>query len=122
MRITSLIVGILLSGGVVYAQNKKVTKPSMVSAAIIEEGKLLISKSDCLACHKDDAKMLGPSYLEIAKKYPATEVNYKLLSKKIMEGGSGNWGKIPMSPHANLAPADAKKMVQYILALKPKAK
>ena len=121
MRITSLIVGLLLSTSGVYAQNKKATKP-IIAAAIIAEGKLLTSKSDCMACHKEDGKMLGPSYLDIAKKYAATEANYKILSKKIIEGGSGNWGKIPMAPHVKLAPEAAKKMVQYILALKPKAK
>ena len=38
MKITALIVGILLSGSGVYAQNKKVTKPTVVAAAVIEEG------------------------------------------------------------------------------------
>ena len=122
MRITSLIIGILLGSSSLYAQNKKVVKPAALSAVTIEEGKQLISKSDCVACHREDIKILGPSYLDIAKKYPATEANYKLLTKKIIEGGSGNWGTIPMSPHAKLAAADAKKMVQYILAVKPKNK
>lgn len=119
MKITSLIAGALLSSLGAVAQSKPVVKPS---AATIEAGKVLISKSDCLACHKVDVKLLGPSYIDVAKKYPATEANYQLLSKKIIEGGSGVWGTIPMAPHANLAIADAKKMVQYILSLKPVAK
>lgn len=88
------------------------------TAKEIEEGKLLISKSDCLACHKVDAKLVGPGYKEVAKKYPATEANFNLLTQKIIKGGSGVWGAIPMAVHISLKPDDAKKMVKYILSLK----
>lgn len=88
------------------------------SAADIAAGKDLLAKSDCLACHKLDTKLVGPAYIDVAKKYPASEANYTKLAKKVIDGGSGVWGQIPMSPHAALAPADAKKMVQYILSLK----
>lgn len=89
-----------------------------VSAVDIEEGKQLLSKSDCLSCHKLDVKIVGPAYNDVAKKYPATEANYDLLTKKVIAGGSGNWGQVPMSPHPSLASADVKKMVEYILSLK----
>jgi len=92
-----------------------VAKPS---AADLVVGKQALSKSDCLACHKEDAKLVGPAYKEVAAKYPATEANYEMLTKKIIAGGSGNWGQVPMSPHPQLASADVKKMVQYILSLK----
>lgn len=106
-----------------HAQQKKkpVAKAAAggkASAADIAAGKDLLSKSDCLACHKVDTKLVGPAYLEVAKKYPANEANYTKLAKKVIDGGSGVWGQIPMSPHAALSPADAKKMVQYILSLK----
>lgn len=84
----------------------------------IEEGKALLSKSDCLACHKVDTKLVGPNYKEVANKYVATEANYNLLAQKIIKGGSGVWGAIPMSAHSSLKPEDAKKMVKYILSLK----
>jgi cytochrome c len=89
-----------------------------VSAVDLEQGKQLLSKSDCLTCHKVDVKIVGPAYNDVAKKYPANEANYALLSKKVIEGGSGVWGQVAMSPHPSLAPADVKKMVQYILSLK----
>ena len=91
-----------------------VAKPS---AADLVVGKQALSKSDCLACHKEDTKLVGPAYKEVAAKYPATEANYDMLTKKIIAGGSGNWGTVPMSPHPQLAAADVKKMVQYILSL-----
>jgi len=102
---------------------KTVTKTKTViakgpSVADLAEGKELLKKSDCLTCHKEDIKVVGPAYKDVAKKYPSTEANYELLSKKVIAGGSGNWGAIPMAPHANLAEADVKKMVEYILSLK----
>ena len=88
------------------------------TAADLVEGKELLSKSDCLTCHKLDIKLVGPAYVDVAKKYPASPANYDILSKKVIAGGSGNWGAVAMAPHATLTPADAKKMVEYILSLK----
>lgn len=96
---------------------KTTTTAKKASAADIDAGKALISKSDCLACHKVDGPLVGPAYNAVAKKYPATEANYDKLAKKIIEGGSGNWGTMAMSPHPTLSAADAKKMAQYILSL-----
>ena len=102
---------------------KKTTKVTTVaaapkvSAADLVIGKQALAKSDCLACHKEDSKVIGPAYIDVAKKYPATEANYDMLVKKVIAGGSGNWGTAVMSPHPSLLPADVKKMVQYILSL-----
>jgi len=83
----------------------------------VEAGKLLISKSDCFACHKPDSKLVGPSYADIAKKYQVTDANLSLLSGKIIKGGSGTWGQIPMAAHPKITQVDAKKMVKYILSI-----
>jgi cytochrome c len=91
---------------------------AQVSKADIEKGKALISKSDCLACHKVDAKLVGPAYKDVAKKYKATPENMNKLADKIIKGGAGVWGQIPMSPHPTITEADAKKMVAYILSVK----
>lgn len=82
----------------------------------IEAGKALISKSDCFACHKPDGKLVGPSYTEIAKKYSPTDANVSLLSGKVIKGGSGVWGQIPMAAHPKVTQPEAKKMVRYILS------
>jgi cytochrome c len=94
------------------------TTKSGSSKANIEEGKNLISKSDCLACHQLKVKVVGPAYDAVAKKYPANEANINKLADKIIKGGAGAWGQIPMSPHPSIAKEDAKKMVQYILSVK----
>lgn len=87
-------------------------------SADIKKGEALISKSDCLACHKIADKLLGPSYKEVANKYPNTPATIAQLADKIKKGGSGVWGPIPMSPHPTLSDDDAKAMVKYVLSLK----
>lgn len=77
-----------------------------------------MAKSNCLSCHKPAVKLIGPSFDEIAAKYPPTEENYKMLTEKIKKGGTGNWGSVPMSPHPEIAEGDAKKMLNYILKSK----
>jgi len=81
-------------------------------------GELLIAKADCVGCHHKENKLIGPSYIEVADKYEATEENINLLTEKIIKGGKGVWGPILMTPHPNLPESDAKEMVKYILSLK----
>jgi cytochrome c len=81
------------------------------------EGEKIMAKQDCATCHKIDKKVIGPSYLDIAKKYPMNDKNISYLSDKIIKGGSGVWGAIPMAPHATLKKDDAKKIAKYILSL-----
>ncbi|WP_448633459.1 c-type cytochrome [Pedobacter panaciterrae] len=58
------------------------------------------------------------AYSDVAKKYPATQANVTLLAKKVIKGGSGVWGEIPMAPHPSVTQADAEKIVKYILSTK----
>ena len=81
-------------------------------------GGLLIKKSDCLACHNEVNKLVGPAYISVAEKYAANDGNINYLANKIISGGSGVWGEIPMSPHPTLSKADAKLMAKYVLSLK----
>ncbi|MBD1397548.1 c-type cytochrome [Pontibacter sp. JH31] len=83
-----------------------------------EKGQKLIAGSDCLACHKIDQKVVGPSYEEVAQKYEANDKNVSYLAGKIIKGGAGVWGEIPMPPHPNVSETDAKEMARYILALR----
>ncbi len=81
-----------------------------------EEGKALIAGSDCLTCHKENEKLIGPSYQDVATKY--TDADIDQLADKIINGGSGVWGDVMMSPHPGMDKENAKKMVKYILSLK----
>jgi|Laugrespbdmm15sd_2_1035082.scaffolds.fasta_scaffold97492_2 cytochrome c len=92
--------------------------PPTASKEDIEKGMTLLAKSDCLTCHKLNEKVIGPSYKEVAKKYANKPSNIKMLAGKIINGGSGVWGAIPMTAHATLSQADAELMVKYIMSLK----
>lgn len=82
------------------------------------KGLALVGQSDCLTCHKISDKLIGPSYKDVAAKYEATEANIAMLAGKIIKGGKGVWGEVPMTPHPQISEADAKQMVKYILLLK----
>ncbi|MDQ3534025.1 MAG: PA14 domain-containing protein [Bacteroidota bacterium] len=77
----------------------------------------LFAQSDCNTCHNIDVRTVGPAYIDIAKKYTNTAQVKENLIRKIIEGGAGNWGEIPMTPHPDLSKEDAGAMVSYILAL-----
>jgi len=81
-------------------------------------GKALIAKNDCLTCHKLDQKIVGPAYQDVANKYTASPDVIDTLANKVIKGGSGNWGSVPMSPHPDLSMDDAREMIKYILSLK----
>jgi cytochrome c len=83
----------------------------------------LIGASDCTTCHRlnknASGAAIGPAYSDVAAKYsPAADTTVDRLVKKIITGGSGIWGTVPMTPHPALKEADIRTMVQYILTLK----
>lgn len=84
--------------------------------ASADAGKALIEASDCRTCHRDNEKLIGPAYADVAKKYSDKDV--KMLAEKVIKGGSGVWGQIPMAAHANISEDDAETMVKYILSMK----
>ena len=92
--------------------------PAASSSTEKHPGEKLIATSDCIGCHNKVTKVIGPTYEEIAAKYANDDATVEQLATKIIEGGKGVWGEIPMTPHANLSKDDAKEMVRYILSLK----
>ncbi len=87
------------------------------SEDLIKQGQILTDASDCKTCHHPTNRIIGPSHTEVAKKYEFTQANVTLLAGKIINGGSGVWGEIPMTPHVDLSQADAEKMAMYVLSL-----
>ncbi|ANH81032.1 cytochrome c class I [Niabella ginsenosidivorans] len=83
-----------------------------------QKGLALVGQYQCITCHKIDEKLTGPAYRDVAKKYAgADDATITKLAQKVITGGSGVWGDIPMTPHPNVSEADAKAMVKYILLL-----
>jgi cytochrome c len=83
-----------------------------------DKGMELIAQSDCLTCHKLNEQLIGPSYKAVAEKYENTEANVKMLAGKIIKGGQGVWGSVPMTAHPAISEPDAILMVKYIMAQK----
>lgn len=88
-----------------------------VTVDVIAQGESLVNASDCKTCHHKTNKIIGPAHEEIAKKYEFTQANVTLLANKIISGGQGVWGEVPMSGHPDLQLADAEKMARYVLSL-----
>ena|ERR1700744_4102192 len=88
------------------------------STGELAPGAKLMAANDCGTCHKEDTKVVGPALKDIAAKYPPTDANIETLTNKVIAGGKGNWGDIPMTPHPQIAKGDVKEMVKYILSLK----
>jgi cytochrome c len=82
--------------------------------------KALANVKGCPACHEMDAKKVGPAYKEIAKKYTGQKDAPDKLVKKVLEGGTGVWGNVPMpaTKTMGVTEVDAKKLVNWILGLK----
>jgi cytochrome c len=81
-------------------------------------GLALIAKNDCLTCHDVNKKIVGPAYADVAAKYAGQDTAVTYLAHKVIAGGSGVWGNIPMTAHPQLSEADAEQMVKYVLLLK----
>ena len=106
------------------AETKEVAKPvtSVMDNPDYEQGLNLIAKSDCFTCHKLREVSIGPAYGLVAAKYENNESNQEKLAAKVIAGGQGVWGQIPMIPHPKLAKEDAIAMIKYILLLKEEKK
>jgi len=78
----------------------------------------LAQKKNCMACHAVDKKVLGPAYKDVAAKYAGQKDAVDKLAAKVMKGGAGVWGNIPMPANTQVTDAEAKQLVQWILTLK----
>jgi len=90
----------------------------LFSASAFAAGEEDLAKAkNCMTCHKIDSKLIGPSYKEVAAKYAGQKDAVANLSEKVIKGGTGVWGNVPMTPN-NVTPDEAKKLVTWIMTLK----
>ena len=85
--------------------------------ALAEDGDALYKTKGCTVCHAVDSKLVGPSYKDVAAKYAGQADAIDVLAAKIKNGGSGNWGQIPMPPNA-VTEEEAKALAKWVLAQK----
>ena len=78
----------------------------------------LAQKKNCMACHALAQKVIGPAYKDVAAKYAVQPDAVAKLVPKVMKGGSGVWGQVPMPPNVAIPTADITELVTWILTLK----
>ena len=78
----------------------------------------LATAKNCMACHAVDKKLVGPAYKDVAAKYAGQKDAVDKLAAKIMKGGSGVWGPVPMPANAQVNEAEAKKLAAWVLSQK----
>ena len=85
-------------------------------------GKVLTQSMDCKSCHKENGKSIGPSYLEVSKKYQAgrRSRNFRYLQEKITDGGSGVWGEVNMPAHPDITSEEKAQIANWVLSLADK--
>ena len=88
-----------------------VTAPALADQA-------LATAKNCMACHAVDKKLVGPSYKEVAAKYAGQKDAVDKLAVKIIKGGSGVWGPVPMPANAQVNEADARKLAAWVMTQK----
>jgi len=96
-------------------------KPKVVDITedpVYKKGVEIVAGSDCFTCHKIDEKNVGPAWRDVAAKYAGQDTAVKYLAHKIINGGSGVWGQVPMAAHPTLSQEDAETLAKYVLMLK----
>lgn len=78
----------------------------------------LATAKNCMACHAIDKKLVGPSYKDVAAKYAGQKDAVDKLAAKIIKGGAGVWGPVPMPANAQVNDAEAKKLAAWALTQK----
>ena len=91
---------------------------ALIVAAPAMADEALAKSKNCMACHAVDKKLVGPAYKDVAKKYAGQADAADKLATKIIKGGSGAWGAIPMPANPTVNEADAKKLAAWVLGMK----
>lgn len=93
---------------------------ALMAAGSVQADQDLATQSGCMACHQVDTKVVGPAYKEVAAKYKDQEGAADMLTAKVIAGGVGTWGQVPMPPkggRADVSDDDVRKIVEWILTL-----
>ena len=93
---------------------------SLMASGAANADMALATQSGCTACHQVDAKLVGPSYKEVAAKYKGDATAVDTLTASVINGGTGVWGEIPMPPKGgrmDVSDDDIRTIVEWIMTL-----
>lgn len=89
-------------------------------ASASDDAAALLTAKRCNACHEMNAMLIGPPYVAIAARHAAQkDAMVEVLARKIVLGGGGNWGVVPMVPNEHVTLDQARAMAQWILEARP---
>jgi cytochrome c len=91
---------------------------TVLSQSAVNASEALGQKNNCFACHAMDKKILGPAFIDVAKRDNGKAGAEQALALTIRKGSSGKWGAIPMPGNEQLSEADAATLAKWILSLK----
>ena len=103
-------------GTVVVAGSAAAAEPA-APAAGGADASAVAQQYGCLACHQLEARVVGPSYKEVAAKYAGDASARDMLIGKVKNGGAGTWGQIPMPPNAHVSDENIALVVDWILSM-----
>ena len=94
-----------------------VATSALMSGASMANADLARAKN-CIACHATANKVVGPAYKDIAAKYAGQPDAENKLVQKVLKGGSGAWGAVPMPANGQVSEAEARTLVKWVLSQK----
>jgi cytochrome c len=95
----------------IFAASAVVAGPAFANADLAQ-------KKNCMACHAVDKKLVGPAYKDVSAKYAGQKDAVDKLAAKVIKGGAGVWGPVPMPANPAVSEAEAKQLVQWIMSQK----
>ena len=114
-----MVVAVFAScGGSGNSTEEKPKVADITEDPVYKKGVEIVAGADCFTCHKIDEKNVGPAWRDVAAKYAGQDTAVKYLAHKIINGGSGVWGQVPMAAHPTLSEEDAETLAKYVLMLK----
>jgi cytochrome c len=91
---------------------------AMLTTSAVQADPTLADKKNCMGCHHATERRVGPAFKAIAAKYAGQADAADKLAQKIIKGGAGAWGAVPMPANSQVTPAEARQLVVWILSHK----
>ncbi len=87
-----------------------------------EEVKELFKTRGCTDCHDKGRDLIGPSFMEIAKRYKEEGNAENILLRSLREGSCKKWkARWKCMPPQRVEEEEAKHMIKWILTLEPQS-
>jgi cytochrome c len=91
---------------------------AMVTTGLAQASPELAKQRMCMGCHTVERKLVGPAFRDVAKRYAGKPEVAAMLAEKVIKGGKGAWGPVPMAANPRVSPAEAQQLVTWVLSLK----